>query len=78
MGITGSGVNDPNLKFRFLVIMTLGILAVGSVLYWRSQLFLAAEYQDLPVTRPELEIKKKNEIKKKSFQEKANERYQLK
>lgn len=77
MGLTGSEVNETNFKLRFLVIIVLGILAWGSVMYWKSQELLAAEYQDMPVTKQQLDIKKKNELKKKSLQDRINSKYEL-
>ena len=51
MGITGSAVYDGNFRLRFCIIMIMGIMAFGSVMYWRSQLLLSSEYVDIPVAR---------------------------
>lgn len=44
MGIQGSGLHDPNARFRFLAVVFMGIVAFGSVLYWRQAELSNAEY----------------------------------
>ena len=61
-------VNDPNYVFRFSLIVFMGIVASGSVLYWKSKLFLASEFQDFPESRQLQEIKKDNRAKQKLIQ----------
>lgn len=46
--LIGSGVYDESSRFRMYVIVVFGIFAFGSVLYWRSQAFLASESIELP------------------------------
>lgn len=77
MALIGSSVNDPNYVLRFSVIVFMGIMAFGSVLAWRSQLLFAADYQEMPVTQQLLRIKKENNIKKQSLQNKVLKNYQL-
>jgi hypothetical protein len=47
-GLTGSGVQDVNVRFRMYLVITVAIFALGSLLYWRSQNLIAAEYVELP------------------------------
>ncbi len=48
-GIAGSGLTDVNVRFRMYLFVTMGIFAFGSVMYWRAQLFISAEYVEFPV-----------------------------
>lgn len=43
----GNKVKDPNVRLRLLLFFFIGVIAFGSVLYWRSQALVAAEYQDI-------------------------------
>ncbi len=70
MGLYGSDVKDPNFVLRFSVIVFMSIMAFGSVLFWRSTLLFASEYQDLPVTHEQIRIKNENIKKQKSLQNK--------
>jgi|GEM_PF-1768985 len=65
MPLYGYQVRDPNIRLRFLVISFMGLMAFGSVMFWRGELLFASEYQDLPVTQEQMKIKNKN-IKKQS------------
>lgn len=47
-GIAGSGLQDTNTRFRMYLIFTVGIFAFGSLMYWRSQSLLAADYVEFP------------------------------
>lgn len=49
MYLTGSAVKDTNWRMRLLVLVFFGIAASGGVLYWRSQLLLASDYQEMPM-----------------------------
>jgi hypothetical protein len=60
MGLLGSGVKNPNYILRFSLFVFMGILAMGAVLYWKSQLLLAADYQEFPKTEYQLRIQKQN------------------
>lgn len=44
MAIQGTGLHDPNARLRFLTYIFLGVLAFGSLLYWRTQALNSAEY----------------------------------
>lgn len=62
-GLTGYSVGQPNYFLRFFAIIFVGILGAAIALSWRSSLLLAAEYQEVPVTKKSLEVKKQNQIK---------------
>lgn len=47
-GIAGSGLQDTNVRFRMYLVFTMGIFAFGSLMYWRSQALVAADYVELP------------------------------
>lgn len=47
MGMAGSGLSDKNVRLRFFTYIFMGILALGSVLYWKTQLLRNSEYVDL-------------------------------
>ncbi len=47
-GIAGSGLQDTNVRFRMYLIFTIGIFGFGSIMYWRSQALVAADYVELP------------------------------
>ena len=50
-GIAGTGIHDPSSRFRMYLVFTFGVFALGSLLYWRSQSFVAADYVDFPKHR---------------------------
>ncbi len=47
-GLMGSGIHDSNVRFRMYLVVTVAIFALGSVMYWRTQALLAADYVDFP------------------------------
>lgn len=47
--IAGSGIHDASPRFRMYAIVTVAIFALGSVLFWRTQLFVASDYVELPM-----------------------------
>lgn len=51
MGIAGTNLYAKNIRLRFLSYIFLGVVALGSLLYWKSQLFLTTEYVDLQPTK---------------------------
>lgn len=61
-GIAGSRVNEPNIFFRLFAIIFLGTLGLGVALSWRASIIMAAEYQEIPVTKKTREIRKKNQV----------------
>lgn len=63
MSIAGSGVSDPNLTLRFLILVFIGIVAISAVEFWKESLFTSAEYQPLPTTHKEIQIHKQNQQK---------------
>ena len=70
MPILGSGVVDTNFRLRFCLIVFCGIIGFGVTMAWRAEVLLAADYQEMPTTHEQLKIKKQNEQKRKSLQEK--------
>lgn len=46
--LSGSRVSDGNFRVRFLLIFFGGLVALGSIVYWRSQLLVSQEYVDFP------------------------------
>jgi hypothetical protein len=65
--LTGYSVKDPNYVLRLVCIVFMGVLAIGSVMFWRSQLLFASEYQEMPVTHQELKVKKENGVKQQKM-----------
>ena len=51
MAIQGTGLHDKNARLRFLVYMFMGVIAFGSVLYWRTQLMTTTEYVEFGVVK---------------------------
>ena len=44
MQIQGTNLSDKNIRLRFLLIVFMGIIAFGAVLYWRNITLSNAEY----------------------------------
>ena len=65
MGMTGSSVSNPNRRLHFFGIVFIGILAFGSVLYWRQKSLVAAEYTDFPKHEKKAD---KAQLRSKNFQ----------
>ena len=63
MPIAGSGVSDPNLKFRFLLTVFIGIVLLSVIEFWKESLFTNSEYQAMPVTHEQILIQKENHQK---------------
>ncbi len=76
-GLLGNQVKDPNFRLRFFLIVFCGIMGFGITLAWRSALFIASEYQEMPQTKYQLNIRKQNEKKRQSFQNKFINKYQI-
>jgi hypothetical protein len=51
MGMTGYAVTDTNCRLRFFLIIFMGMMALGAVLFWRSRLLMSAEYVDVPMVK---------------------------
>ncbi len=66
--IVGSGVRDGNTQFRILSISAMGVLAIGAVLYWRSQLMLASDYQGVQVSHEQTKILNQNRARQQALQ----------
>ena len=73
MGLLGSEVRDANVKLRFCVIVFMAVLALGSVLFWKAQLMMATDYEDMPVTHEQVKVKKSNLLKQQEIQRKLME-----
>ncbi len=67
-GLLGYRVKDLNIRLRFFVIIFMGIIAFGAVLFWKSQLLFVAEYQEFPVTNYQVQRKKQNLLKQMEMQ----------
>ncbi len=70
MAIVGSGLSDKNIRLRFLTYIFLGILALGLILYWKSQLFLTTEYVEFDTYShqlPETYLLKSNNYQIETF-----------
>jgi hypothetical protein len=57
MGLIGDRVTTGNFRLRFFLIFFSGIVALGSVLYWRSQLLWSQEYVEFPQDYPKVRQK---------------------
>ncbi len=51
----GSGLKDPNVRLRFLVIVFMGVIAFGAVMYWRHVTLISAEYIDLQIPKQKVD-----------------------
>lgn len=76
-GILGDQVKDPNFRLRFFLIIFCGIISFGVVLAWRSIVLMTAEYQEMPQTKYQMDIKKQNEKTKQNIKNKLINNYQL-
>ncbi|MEK7618048.1 MAG: hypothetical protein AAB410_02785 [Patescibacteria group bacterium] len=74
-GLIGEGVREPNIVLRFCIIIFLGVLGTGIVLSWKASVLMAAEYQEMPKTRKNLEIKKSNQKKQREILHKQLKNY---
>ncbi len=69
MSLQGSSLQDKNVRLRFFVYIFMGIAALGSVLYWKTQLFVAAEYQEaVPYNNLKTKQSTSDRIKSKNFE----------
>ena len=60
MSLIGSDVHDANMQLRLCLIVFCGIIAFGSIVFWKTSLLANAEYQEMPTTHEQLKIKKHN------------------
>jgi hypothetical protein len=65
MGLTGTGVSNPNRNLRFLMIIFVGVMAFGAVMYWRHHALIAEEYVEFPEHN---QAQRKSELRSKNFQ----------
>lgn len=47
-GLTGTSIHNANPRFRMYAVVIMTIFALGSILFWRAQLFVSTEYVELP------------------------------
>jgi len=47
MGMAYSGLSDKNVRLRFFIYVFMGLIALGSVMYWKVKLFENSEYVEL-------------------------------
>lgn len=45
--MAGSGLKDKNVRLRFFIYIFMGLIAFGSVMYWRVKLIKNSEYVDV-------------------------------
>ena len=65
MGVVGSSVGSSNYRLRLFIITFMGIIAFGSVLYWRQKTLVSADYVEFPQHQTK---EKKTELRSKNFQ----------
>ncbi len=66
MGFAGSSISTPNSRIRFFLITFVGIIAFASILYWRQQTLVSADYVEFPTHQTK--SKKGSELRSKNFQ----------
>ena len=49
MSIAGTKIRISNPRLPFFIIVFFGIMAFGSVLYWRQQLMRSSSYAGMPL-----------------------------
>lgn len=57
--LLGTRVTDTNLRLRMFLIFFGGMIALASVLFWKEQAVISAEYVDFPPAkhlRPSMDI----------------------
>ncbi len=67
-GMKGWGVSDNNIKLRFFIIFFAGIVVLGAILFWKSQLLFVSEYQEFPKTQYQIKTRKQNILKQIELQ----------
>lgn len=66
MGIQGTGLSEKNTRLRFFVFIFMGIMAFGSVLYWRQKTLTNAEYFEPVVQKKSVE--KSDALRSKNYE----------
>jgi hypothetical protein len=67
MKLVGTGVGIANFRLRFFILVFMGIMALGSVLYWRKIEISTAEYVYIP-TQYDNSADNPDTLKSKNFQ----------
>jgi hypothetical protein len=69
MGLQGTGLQDKNVRLRFFIYIFMGVVALGSVLYWRTTLLVVSEYdQIVPAPKAANRTDDTDKIKSKNYQ----------
>lgn len=68
MGIQGSGLHDKNARLRFLIYIFIGVIAFGSVLYWRTVTLDSAEYVEFATPKKTKANKLENNLRSNRYQ----------
>ncbi len=58
--LIGSNVKNSNYILRLALLFFVGLTAFGSVVFWKSQLMFASEYQEFPKTHEQMKVRKEN------------------
>ena len=66
MGIQGSGLQDKNVRLRFFIYVFMGVIALSSVLYWRSQLLVTSEYVE--ISKHDFKKSSSDNLRSKNFE----------
>lgn len=68
MAIQGTGLQDPNARLRFLTYIFLGVVAFGSLLYWRTYLMTSAEYVEFGSAKKTRANTQENNLRSNRYQ----------
>lgn len=66
--IQGSGLQDKNARLRFLVYIFMGVIAFGSLLYWRTAALDSAEYVEFASPKKSQADKLENNLRSNRYQ----------
>lgn len=73
MSIQGNGLKSTNPRLRLLIIVFLGVMALGTVIYWQQQLFVNSDYVYLN-NEPKIDTRPKSGLlRSQNFQVEAQE-----
>lgn len=68
MAIQGSGLHDKNARLRFLVYIFFGVIAFGSLLYWRTAALDNAEYVEFGTAKKSKAQKNESSLRSNRYQ----------
>lgn len=66
--IQGTGLNDKNARLRFLLYIFMGVIAFGSLLYWRTAALESAEYVEIASPKKSKASKLENNLRSNRYQ----------